>query len=128
MVGICPNCKKTYGEGIKYCLECGTPLHELDTLEPEMRGELVVLQATNQAAVEQRSEDIKPNPKEAPQVDVETKLPGQPVAKTIRPILEELIKSIRSLEASLKIVTDTNMLLLKKIYELESMLDASEPR
>ena len=91
-----------------------------------MRGELVVLQATNQAAAEQRSEDIKPNPKETPQVDVETKLPGQPVAETIRPILEELIKSIRSLEASLKIVTDTNMLLLKKIYELESMLDASE--
>ena len=128
MTGICPNCKRTYGEGIRYCLECGTPLVELKPSEPEKQAEPDVSKATIQASVEKLSEDVKPSPEEAPRVDVETGLPSQPAEETIPPILEEINTRIRSLEASLKVVADTNMLILKKIYELDSKLDAIKSR
>lgn len=78
--------------------------------------------------MEQTTENVKPAVKEAAPGDAEAEPARRDASETITPLLEELIASTRSLEASIKVLTDTNTLILKKIYELESRLDASKLR
>ena len=131
MPTVCPTCKKTYDEGIKYCLECGASLIGVETSTPEKRTKTVVLQAKDHAKVESVKTDSKPNAMAPPaNVGVDSFLEGQRQhedEEAIRSILQELASSIKSLDASLKVTSDTNLLLLKKLYELESRLSASKP-
>jgi hypothetical protein len=108
--GVCPTCKRTYEEGIRFCLECGTPLQGLETSKINRQEESTVLQAKDQTIVEER-EDVRPQP--------------QDETDAIRSILKELTSSVKSLQASLNVVSDTNLLLLKKLYELDSILEKS---